>query len=61
MLDFGSYDGAEVVANLLIDDGLPSRFHRTALLTESYRQVGIGFAAHDKLETICVIILASNY
>jgi uncharacterized protein YkwD len=61
ILDFGSFDAREVVFNLLIDDGLPTRFHRTALLTESYNNIGIGFGSHEKYDTTVVIVLASNF
>jgi hypothetical protein len=59
MLDFGSTEAFEVVYNLLVDDGVPSRFHRKALCAEGlYRYIGIGFASHDKHETVCVLILS---
>ena len=46
LVDFASAQPSEVVCNFLIDDGIPSRVHRKALLKKNYKYAGVGFGPH---------------
>jgi len=60
-LDFGSITAQEVVCSLLVDDGLPSREHRTAVLSANYKKIGVGFGAHDELKSMCTLVMATKF
>jgi hypothetical protein len=60
-LDYGSISAFEIVANLLIDDGQPTRPHRQALLNKNYKQVGYGFGPHEEYKTTANVILATEF
>lgn len=60
-LDFGSIAAREVVASLLIDDGLPTREHRTALLSPDYRIIGVGIGPHEAFKSVCTVLLATKF
>ncbi|MDE2159019.1 MAG: hypothetical protein KGJ30_08845 [Burkholderiales bacterium] len=45
-LGYGFRDPAEIVALLLIDDGVPSRGHRANLLNRDFRSVGLAIGPH---------------
>jgi hypothetical protein len=49
----------DVVRQLIIDEGVPSRGHRTDLLDPLLRQGGVGCAPHRVYRIICVIDLAA--
>ena len=51
---YGIEGAAEVVAHLLIDDGVADRGHRHNLLNGRFRYVGIAVAAHKTYGTNCV-------
>jgi hypothetical protein len=46
---------------LLIDDGVPDRANRHAILNDDYCFAGIGFSQHPIFETVCVIVLATLF
>lgn len=54
-------DARLVVLYLLIDDGVPDRGHRKAMLDPRYEQVGVGCSAHVRYRTVCVMDLAAGY
>lgn len=60
-LDFGSIAAREVVVSLLIDDGLPTREHRTALVSPDYRLIGVGFGPHEAYKSVCTVLLATKF
>lgn len=45
---YGSFTGIEVVINLIIDDGVKSRGHRTNLFHDKLGEVGIAASYHSK-------------
>ena len=57
---YGSRDGADVVRQLVVDDGVPRRGHRTLLLASAYRYVGIACGHHPTFRTMCVLDFAQT-
>jgi len=58
---YGDPTGREIVCSLLIDDGVPSRGHRTNIMNRAYTQVGVGFGTHTQYRTSCTIDYANGY
>lgn len=58
---YGSMGGREVVIDLIIDDGVPSRGHREIILTPGFQVVGVGCAPHKRYRVVCVIDFANRY
>jgi Cysteine-rich secretory protein family len=61
VIDYGARDAAEVILNLLIDDGVANRGHRKSLLDPRWRYAGIACGTHSVLRTMCVIDFAASY
>jgi uncharacterized protein YkwD len=57
-ISYGDADPTGVVAQLLVDDGVPDRGHRTTLLDGAWRYVGISCGAHAVYRGMCVIDFA---
>lgn len=51
----------EVVIQLLIDDGVPSRGHRQALFDPDFHQAGAGSAAHRTYRRVIVVDYADGF
>ena len=60
-IQYGGRNAHEVVVQLLVDDGVPSRGHRKNILEPRFRTVGIGCGRHARLRTVCVIDFAGGY
>jgi uncharacterized protein YkwD len=60
-LYYGAERAREVVVQLLIDDGTPSKGHRANILNENFSQTGVSFDSHPNHGTVCVITFANNY
>ncbi len=60
-LAFGPRTGRDVVLQLVIDDGVPSRGHRKNLLNPTYRVAGVACARHKVFDVVCVIDVAGGY
>ena len=58
---FGENPGIGVVAQLLIDDDVPDRGHRTLLLDPGYHVAGIACGPHATFRQVCVIDLAADF
>jgi uncharacterized protein YkwD len=57
-ISYGSA-GLQVVIDLIVDDGVPSRGHRRNILDPAFREVGIAVGPHRRYGTMCVMDLAS--
>jgi uncharacterized protein YkwD len=60
-LGFGEASARRMVLMLLVDDGVPSRHHRTNLLELRFRVAGIACGPHPTYRSLCVIDLASEF
>jgi uncharacterized protein YkwD len=58
VIAYGPRTGMEVVARLLIDDGVPSRGHRRNILDPRFRAVGVAIAPHPGYGHVVVIDFA---
>ncbi len=61
VIDYGARDAAEVILDLLVDDGVANRGHRKSVLDPRWHYVGIACGPHSVLRTMCVIDFAAGY
>ena len=62
-ISYGPYvadRGRDVIAQLLVDDGVPGRGHRKTLYDQDYRLAGVSCAPHPTFGTTCVIDFAGG-
>lgn len=55
---YGPHRPEDVVMQLIIDDGVPDRGHRTTLFNPTYQLIGVGCGPHPRWRTVCVFDLA---
>jgi uncharacterized protein YkwD len=60
-LAYGYDETRNIVTALLIDDGVPSRGHRTNLLNGRFNVVGVGVGLHQVYRHMCVMDFAGSY
>lgn len=61
---FGAFrpeDGRTVVMQLLIDDGVSSRGHRTNIFNKQFKAIGVSCGPHASYDATCVIDYAGSY
>jgi uncharacterized protein YkwD len=58
---YGENPAREVVVQLLIDDGVPSRGHRDALLDPGWGVTGVACGRHRDYGQMCVMDYAAGY
>lgn len=60
---YGSRTAREIVAQLLIDDGVPNRGHRINILRKQFTKVGFGFSDKNKApySAVSVMDFAGSY
>jgi len=59
-ISFGLEEAEDIVIELVVDDGVPSRAHRKLLLNPDFRYAGAACAPHSYYKTVCVIDLAQS-
>jgi uncharacterized protein YkwD len=52
--------GREVVVQLLLDDGVPNRGHRTNILNANFKVVGVACESHKTYKAVCVMDFAGG-
>jgi len=60
-IDYGAGTGRDVVASLVVDDGVPDRGHRRNALDPSVSVAGVACGPHAKYRRMCVIVHAGGY
>lgn len=58
---YGAPTASQVVRNLIIDDGVPNRGHRTNLLKPTFGVAGVGVGQHPRFGAVCVIDFATAF
>ena len=61
LLSLGQSDVQDIVIQLLVDDGIPTRVDRKALLDPEARVCGVSIGKHSIHDTVAVITLAHEY
>ena len=59
-ISYGMADAGAVVRQLIVDDGVPGRGHRTLLFQNDFRFAGVGCGAHRRYGHLCVVDLAAT-
>ena len=57
MIEYGASDAMDAVRQLIVDDGVPDRGHRSILFDPSLRFAGVSCGAHPAYRSMCVIDL----
>lgn len=60
-ITFGPATGRDVVAALLIDDGIPDRGHRKNSLDAAVNVAGVACGPHKSYRVMCVVVHAAGY
>ena len=58
---YGYSTAQDIVAELLIDDGVEDRGHRQNILKTSFTHVGVAVGSHKKYKTMCCIDFTYGY
>ena len=58
VIAYGPIDAADVVRQLIVDDGVPDRGHRSIIYSPELRFAGVACGPHREYGTVCVIDLS---
>ena len=60
-ISFGPDEARQIVMQLIVDDGVPGRGHRTNIFKADYRTVGIAIGPHKTFRNMCVMDFADQF
>jgi hypothetical protein len=60
VIAYGAVDAADVIRQLIVDDGVPDRGHRGVIFTPHLRYAGVACGPHPEFKMMCVIDMADT-